>query len=72
MKNNILIARSDSNWDYYTKIWSDGKIGVMAIAKQGTGCNDCYFGDIRYFKNWLKSDYCDGVKLTKDGLQLIA
>lgn len=36
-----LIAKGDSNWDYYlTEPYSDGSQAIWYIAKEGSGAND--------------------------------
>jgi hypothetical protein len=50
-----LLERGTSNWDYYTMQYSDDPPCVVAIAKPGTGADDCLFGDMRYFKRWKEA-----------------
>ena len=40
-----LLQIGTSNWDYY-------KMGemVVALAKPDSGCDDCFFGDMKYFE----------------------
>ena len=45
-----LLERGTSNWEYH-----EDPPSVVAIAKPGTGADDCHFGDMRYFKRWKEA-----------------
>lgn len=53
-----LLAVGSANWDYYTMTYKDNPAQVVALAKPGTGANDCHFGNMAHFekikrKGWL-------------------
>ena len=50
----FFLMEGDSNWDYYLMQYLDDTPSVVAIAKNGSGCNDSFFGDIPYFRNYLR------------------
>ena len=51
-----LIQKGNSNWDYYKQITASGHESVVALAKEGTGCQDSIFGDMKYFEK-IKATY---------------
>ena len=50
----VLLEHGTSNWDYYTMQYEDGPVGVVAIAKHGSGAADCYFGSLDYYKRTME------------------
>lgn len=72
-KNELdLLLIGESNWDYFKDKNFDS---VYAIAKKGTDCKDCIFGDTKYFRNWLLNELSMNdkleAKLTSIGFSLI-
>jgi hypothetical protein len=49
-----LLMEGDSNWDYYLMQHQQKKPSVVALAKPQSGSSDCGFGDIAYFRNFLR------------------
>ena len=49
-----LLMEGDSNWDYYLMQHQQKEPSVVALAKPQTGSSDCGFGDIAYFRNFLR------------------
>lgn len=72
-KNKLdLLFAGDCNWDYF----KDKNLDIVyAVAKKGTGCKDCIFGNTKYFKNWLLNELARNDKLetrlTAKGFSLI-
>lgn len=54
------------NWDYYLMRGLDMKPLVVALAKPGTGCSDCFFGDIAYYNRTMSKvvEQCGGLPFT--------
>mgnify|MGYP000845912574 FL=1 len=48
-----LLAKGSANWDYYAMQYQGGKPAVVALAKPGSGAEDCFFGTISFFKRHL-------------------
>ena len=48
-----LLAKDSANWDYYAMQYQGGKPAVVALAKPGSGAEDCFFGTISFFKRHL-------------------
>lgn len=42
-----LLAKDSANWDYYAMQYQGGKPAVVALAKPGSGAEDCFFGPSR-------------------------
>lgn len=57
------LADGASNWDYYTQQFLDHEPFVVAIAKPNTGAEDCVFGSMRYYRNWLQGEHGDVTKV---------
>ena len=51
-----LIQKGNSNWDYYKMITLTGSESVVALAKEGTGCQDSTFGNMKHFEK-IKATY---------------
>lgn len=50
-----LLERGASNWDYYMMQYKNDPPHVVAIAKPGTGADDCQFGSLEYFRRWKEA-----------------
>lgn len=56
----------DENWDYYLMRGLRPEPLVVALAKPGTGCNDCFFGSISYYNRTMAKvvEQCGGLPFT--------
>jgi hypothetical protein len=48
--NFKLYATGDSNWDLYLMQYRDEKPILTALAKPGTGADDCFYGNIEWLE----------------------
>ena len=48
-----LLMKGNTNWDYYAMQYQGGEPVVVALAKPGSGAEDCFFGTIAFFKQHL-------------------
>ena len=66
---HLLLSQEDSNWDLY-----DNGSFVRSIAKQGTWCEDSYFGSYEHFKRYVAYKMAEGEitldDLTERGLEI--
>ncbi len=46
-----LFATSNSNWDLYSMQYKDTPPSLVALAKDGTGAADCFFGNMTYLES---------------------
>jgi len=67
--NEQILAIGNSNWDYKLQIYNDGSVGVLSIAKEGSGANDSCFGNVRHFINCYRKGWVGS--LTEAGEKLI-
>lgn len=70
-KCKFIPVREDpaENWDYHVMLDPNApgaKPLVVALAKPGTGCDDCFFGDISYYNRTMSEVVakCGGVPFT--------
>ena len=56
------------NWDYYLMrgLNPETKPLVVALAKPGSGCRDCFYGDIAYYNRTMAQvvAQCGGLPFT--------
>jgi hypothetical protein len=45
-----LYATGDSNWDLYAMQFNDDAPVLAALAKDGTGAADCFYGNIEWLE----------------------
>lgn len=50
----FFLMEGDSNWNYYLMQYRNETPSVVALAKDGTGASDSFFGNIPYFRNYLR------------------
>lgn len=54
-EKKILLVKRQGNWSLYLKPNFSMKT-VFSIANEGSGASDSVFGDLSYFKRWLKQE----------------
>lgn len=52
---SLLRQEPDENWDYYLMEGPGNSAPiVVALAKPGSGCKDCFFGSLDYFQRRMR------------------
>lgn len=51
----LLRQEPEESWDYYLMQGPSGSPPtVVALAKPGSGCQDCFFGSVEYFQRRMR------------------
>lgn len=64
------VADGDSNWDFYSMQFEQSEPHIVSISKDGNGAGDSFFGNLNYFKRYLKQNPKSAI-LTKQGELLL-
>lgn len=54
-EKKILLLKRQGNWSLFLKP-DFSMTTVFSIANEGSGASDSVFGDLSYFKRWLKQE----------------
>ena len=72
LKEMVLVVKRDGNWSLYSE--PNFNNCIFSVANEGSGASDSIFGDVSYFRRWLKNELETNPSIekliTKEGYKL--